>query len=85
MHLLKSPGGQSPSGLDQTVVTPHIAGATVDNFSAIIERASRMRRYIFPADACRSRMLFSCRRLPPMNLCEIGKDVRRGRIADKLA
>jgi D-3-phosphoglycerate dehydrogenase / 2-oxoglutarate reductase len=27
--------------LDQTVVTPHFAGATIDNFSSVIERAVR--------------------------------------------
>ena len=33
--------------LEQTVVTPHFAGATIDNFSSVIERAvSNARQYL---------------------------------------
>jgi D-3-phosphoglycerate dehydrogenase / 2-oxoglutarate reductase len=41
----KEPPGRSPLfALDQTVVTPHFAGATIDNFSSVIERAAQNAR-----------------------------------------
>ena len=41
----KEPPGNSPLfALDQTVVTPHFAGATIDNFSSVIERAAQNAR-----------------------------------------
>ncbi|MCQ4628997.1 2-hydroxyacid dehydrogenase [Shinella sp. CPCC 100929] len=35
------PVGSPLLGLDQTVVTPHTAGATLDNFGSVVERAVR--------------------------------------------
>jgi D-3-phosphoglycerate dehydrogenase len=41
------PTGSPLLALDQTVVTPHFAGATIDNFSSVIERAvSNARQYL---------------------------------------
>ncbi len=38
------PSGSPLFDLDQTVVTPHFAGATIDNFSSIVESAVRNAR-----------------------------------------
>ena len=41
------PTGSPLLGFDQTVVTPHFAGATIDNFSSVIERAvSNARQFL---------------------------------------